>query len=69
MAGPSPKASIIRKYFGEKQPNTRDIFMLWEDGFLGPYDYILATGGTQHMWWDPALPDIQLTGPFWISDM
>ena len=59
----------MRKYFGGKQPNMRDTVMLGEYGFLGPYDSIFSTGDTQHMWWDPALPDSQLTGPFWISDM
>ena len=41
---------------------------LGEDGFLGPCDCILKTDDTQHMYWDLALPYIQLTGPFWISD-
>ena len=40
-----------------------------EDIFIGPYDSIFAADDTQHMWWYPALPDIQLTGTFWISDM
>ena len=40
-----------------------------EDGFIGPYDNILATGDIHHMWLDPELPYSQLTGPFWISDM
>ena len=47
----------------------RDIVILGEDTFLGPYDSILAADNTQHMWWYPALPDIQLAGPFCISDM
>ena len=64
-----PKISITRKYFGGKQQNMRDTVILGEDRFLGPHDHILATDNTQHMWWDLALPDIQLTGPFWISDM
>ena len=63
------KESIMRKYLGEKQPNMRDTDILGEDEFLGPYDRILETYDIQHMWWDAALPDIQLTGPFWISDM
>ena len=42
--------------------------MLGGGGFLGPYDRILATEDTQHMWWDPALQDIQLTEPLCISD-
>ena len=29
----------------------------------------LATEYTQHVLWDPYLPDIQITGPFWISDI
>ena len=56
-------------YFGGKQSNMRDTVMLGEDGFLVPYDRILATGNTHHMWWDPALPDSQLTGPLWVYDM
>ena len=47
----------------------RDTVILGEDKFLGPYDSIFAADDTQHMWWYPALPYIQLTGPFWISDM
>ena len=43
--------------------------ILGEDKFLGRYDNILATDDAQYMWWDPYLPDIQLTGPFWIYDM
>ena len=43
--------------------------MLGEDVFLVPYGRIFSTENTQHMWWDPALPYIQLTVPFWISDM
>ena len=59
----------MRNYFGGKQPNIRDTIMLGEDGFLGPYDRILATGDTHHMWLDPVLTDSQLTGPFWIPGM
>ena len=47
----------------------RDTVILGEDVFLGPYDSILETDDTQHIWWDPSLPDIQRTGPFYISDM
>ena len=47
----------------------RDTFILGEEGFLGPYDHILATENNQHILWDQSLPDIQLTIPFWISDM
>ena len=61
------KESITRKYFGGKQQNMIDTVMLGEDVSLRPYDYILATGNTQNMWWDPDLPDSQLTGPNWIS--
>ena len=61
------KESITRKYFGGKQQNMIDTVMLGEDVSLRPYDYILATGKTQNMWWDPDLPDSQLTGPNWIS--
>ena len=43
--------------------------MLGEGGFIGPCDIILETGDTHHMWWEPSLPDSQLTGPFWIYDM
>ena len=46
-----------------------DTVILGEDGFLGTYDLILTTRNTQNMWWDPALPDSQLTGSLWISDM
>ena len=63
------QASIMRKYFGGKQPNIRDTVILGQDGFIGPYDHFLETGDIQKMWWDPDLPDSQLTGPFWISDM
>ena len=63
------KASITRKYFDGKQPNMRDTVILEEDRFLGPYDHILATDNTQHMWWDPDLPYIQIPRPFWISYM
>ena len=56
----------MRKYFGGKQPNMRDTAMLGEDAFIGPYDLILATCNTQHMWWEPSLPDSQLTGPFCV---
>ena len=42
--------------------------MLREDGFLGPYGRILVTDDTQHMCWDLVFLNIQLTGPFWISD-
>ena len=47
----------------------RDTVILGEDGFIGPCNRILEIDNTHHMWWDPALTDIQLTGPFWISDM
>ena len=47
----------------------RDAVILGEDGCLGPYYCIVKTGDTQNMCWDQALPYIQLTGPFWISDM
>ena len=40
-----------------------------EDGFLEPYDHILATGDIHHMWLDPALTYSRLTGTFYISDM
>ena len=63
------KASIIRKEFGGKQPNIRDTVILGDDGFIGPYDSILETDNTHNMCWDPALRDVQLTGPFWISEM
>ena len=63
------KSSIVRKYFGGKQPNMKDTVMLREYGFLGPYGRILETGDTQNMWWYPALTDIQLTGHFWISEL
>ena len=63
------KASITRNYFGGKQPNIRDTFILWEDGFLGPYDHILEIDDTQHMWWYPALPDTQLPAPLYLSDI
>ena len=43
--------------------------MLGEDALLGPYDLILATCDTQHMWWELALPDSQLTGPFCVFYM
>ena len=56
----------MRKCFVGKQPNIRDTVMLGEDVFLEPYDRILATGYPQYMWWDPDLPNSQLTGPFWI---
>ena len=46
-----------------------DTVILVEDGFLVPYYCTLETDDTQHIWWDPALLDIQLTGPFCISDM
>ena len=46
-----------------------DTVMLGKDGFLGPYDRILSTGNTHHIWWDPDLPDSQLTGPFQNFDM
>ena len=59
----------MRNYFGGKQPNMIDTVMLEGGGYLGPYDSILSTGNTQHIWWYPALPDIKLTGPFCISDM
>ena len=47
----------------------RDTVIFVEDGVIGPYASILATYNTQYMWWDPSLPDIQLTGPFCISDI
>ena len=63
------KATITRNHFGGKQPSMRYTVMLVGDVFLGPYARIFETGDTQHMWWNPALPDNQLTGPFQISDM
>ena len=63
------KASITRKYFGGKQPNTIDTVILGDDGFLGPYDHILETYYNQHMWWYQALTYIKRTRTFWISDM
>ena len=41
--------------------------MLRGDGFLRPYDRILETGDTQHMWWYPYLTYSQLIVPLWIS--
>ena len=58
----------MRKYFGGKQPNMRDTVMLG-GVFLGPLYCIFETSDTQHMQQDPALPDSQLNGTFWISDM
>ena len=59
----------MRNYFSGKQPNMIDTVMLEGDGSLGPYDSILSTGNTHHIWWYPSLPDIKLTGLFCISDM
>ena len=42
----------------------RDTVMLGKDGFLGPYDRILETDDTQHMWWDTALQENQLNITF-----
>ena len=61
------KASIMRNYFGGKQPNMRDSVILGGGGFLGPYDRILVTYNTQDMWRDPSLPYILLTVPLWSS--
>ena len=47
----------------------RDKFMLGGGGFLGAYYSILKTCNTQNMWWGLDLQGIQLTGPFWLSDM
>ena len=47
----------------------RDTVILGGGVFLGPYDIILETGDTQHIWWDLSLPGSQLTGPFWTSEM
>ena len=43
--------------------------ILGKDKFIGQYYLILEIENTQYMWWEPALPDSQLTGPFWIYDM
>ena len=51
----------MRKYFGEKQSSMTNTVILGEDGFLDHMIVFWQTDDTQHMWWDPALPDIQLT--------
>ena len=59
----------MRNYFGVKQPNMIYTVILGKDKFIGQYYLILEIDNTQYMWWEPALPDIELTKYFWIDDM
>ena len=43
------KTSIIRKYFGGKQPNMIETVIMGGGGFPGSYNPILATDNTHHV--------------------
>ena len=52
------KTSIMRNYFGGKEPSMIDTVILWGVDFLYHMIVFWKTDDTQHMWWDTALTDI-----------